>query len=48
MPHVRKWVWRAMSFKSLAPMNPLFGPGPAWLFERVGDLVEEWTGVFIW
>jgi len=48
VPYIRALVWRAMSFRSLAPRKPLFGPGPAWVFERIGDFVEEWTGIFIW
>ena len=46
--HVRKWAWRVMDLRSLAPRKPLFGPAVAWVVERVGDVVERWTGVFIW
>ena len=47
-PWIRVLAWRLMKLQSLAPRKPLFGPGAAWVFERIGDLVEEWTGVFVW
>ncbi len=37
-----------MDLKSLYPRKPLFGPGPAWVFEVIGDTVERWTGIFLW
>ena len=30
------------------PERPLFGPAVASIFEWIGDLFKEWTGIFIW